>query len=104
MKNKDYKINNAAIEERLAKEFEGKLFVEITVIFFSNTYNCHKQYYTVLQGKVYQIDGQKLQESGESLLELQVQCKKVGIYKKDKAYNSVKKEYSYSQFKKLLHL
>jgi hypothetical protein len=100
-------IYDQKIEDSLKKELEGKLFVDINVSTFQgNTYFVSKDWYTVLNGKVVLlsngVDGSAPAETGDTLLSLITDCKRIGVYNKDKKYKRILKKYTYSEIKKLL--
>jgi hypothetical protein len=90
------------IEERLAKELEGKLFVCISFHAFSGkSYTIIKTHYTVLSGLVYIIEDKGLVSTGDTLLALQGECKIIGKFDPLKKYKRIVRDYSYKEFKKL---
>jgi hypothetical protein len=92
------------IEEYLAKEYEGKLFVNIFLLPCFGSYTVRKDYYTVLNGLVYSTHEGELHASGDTMLSLQTDCKKIGKYNPDKKYKTTTRNYSYSEIKKLFKL
>ncbi len=101
--------SNSLIEKSLESKCEGRLFVYIwmhTLSLSGKKYLIAKEYYTVINGVVYIIegDGSKLTPSGDSLFEITTECRRVGVYNPSKKYKQVNKVYTYSEFKKLLKL
>ena len=92
------------IERRLAIDFEGKLFVHVWLMKTFATYMVCKDYYTVFNGKACSIHGGELDPTGDTMMKLQTDCRRVGVYNPLKTYKSITKNYSYSEIKKLLKL
>jgi len=92
------------VEKYMADKFDGKLFVHISLIKIGRQYSVDKDWYTVLNGIVYCIEGTKLTPSGDKLISMESECKRVGVYNPNKTYKRVIKYYTYSQLKKRLTL
>ena len=94
-----------AVNQYLAKKYEGKLFVCIDLLkSFGNSYTINKDYYTVKNGIVYMVNDGKEFATGDKLLSIQTNCKQIGIYYPNKIYKRIMKTYTYSEFKKLNRL
>lgn len=90
------------VDKYLAKKFEGKLFVDVSLMkIFGNSFSINKDYYTVKDGKVCMVNDGKEYFTGDTLLNLSTDCKQIGIYHPNKIYKRVIKTYTYSEFKKL---
>jgi hypothetical protein len=88
-------------EAYFAKKYEGKLFVDISMFKFGNSFTINKDFYTVIGGKVCMVNDGKQQFTGDTMFDLSKDCKQIGIYHPEKIYKRVIKEYTYSEFKKL---
>lgn len=98
-------IKDAEIEKALSKELEGKVFEHIWICNNCDTFFCAKDYYTVKDGIVYFIakDG-KLQPSGDTLLSIKSECRRIGTYNADKKYKGIRHSMTPSEIKKALKL
>lgn len=89
------------VENYLATKFEGKLFVHIYLLKIGNEYSINKEFYTVLKGACYLLDGRKTNPTGDKMINLEVDCKMVGKFNPDKSYKRWTRRYSYAQFKRI---
>lgn len=86
------------INEYLASELEGKLFVHIEFYkTFGETYSIHKDYYTCKNGKVCCVNDGRECFTDDKLIELRM-IKQVGEYDPKETYKRVIKNYSYEEF------
>ncbi len=60
-----------------------------------------KDFYTVKEGKVLMVNDGLEQATGDTLIDLVSQCKRIGIYNPNKKYKRLIKDYSYSELNKL---
>lgn len=89
------------LNEHLAKEMEGKLFVHLGVLKNFNSFMVNKDFYTCLNGVVLMVNDGKVQNTGDTPFTLHTDCIKVGKYNPNKVYKRKIKEYTYTEFKKL---
>jgi hypothetical protein len=87
------------IQAFLKQKLEGGLFAYLSVKIFGNEVSTQIAYYTVLNGKVYELskDG-TLTNSKEDLLSVESTCFKVGEYEHGKAYPIKTTICSFQQF------
>lgn len=92
------------VEEYLAEKYEGRLFAHVWVRpnIGAREFWCMKDYYTVKNGKVCLIEGDKLTESGDPLNNLSVHCRRIGMYEPGKTYERKSETLSYSELQKRL--
>lgn len=86
------------INDYLASELEGKLFVDIEFYkTFGETYSIHKNYYTCKNGKVCCVNDGVEYFGDYKLIELKM-VKHIGEYDPKETYKRVIKNYSYEDF------
>jgi hypothetical protein len=96
------KIIDPEVEAMLAKKFEGKLFVDICLLkVFGNSFTINKDFYTVKDGKACMVNDGKEYFTGDTMLNIATDCKRIGIYDPKKVYKRVMREYTYAEFTKL---
>jgi hypothetical protein len=96
------RITDQEIERHLANKFEGRVFVEIHLAKINgNEFRINKDFYTVKKGKVYMILGEKLEPTDDSMMNVNMDCKPIGVFNPNKNYVRKQKNYSYKEFKKL---
>lgn len=98
-------IKESEIERVLSKELEGNVFEYVSITNSGDTFFCAKDYYTVKDGEVYFIakDG-VLQPSGDTMLSLKSECRKVGKYDPKKQYRATRITMTQAEIKKALKL
>ena len=74
----------------------------LKVNFGGDTYSFHKDYYTVVSGKVYLLREGLKESTGDSLLDLKTSSKEVGKYNPRKKYKSIVKDFTYKEINKFL--
>ena len=87
--------------KKVAADFEGKLFVNISMCQYKGSIGVSKHYYTVKSGIVYMINEHGEQPTGDTLLTISAECKAIGKYHPERKYKSSHKTYTVSQFCKL---
>jgi len=98
-------INDKEVNDYLAKKYEGKLFVDISLLkIMGSSYSINKDFYTVKEGKVCMVNDGKEYFTGDTLLNISTDCKQIGIYDPNKIYKRIIKDYTYAEFKKLHRL
>ncbi len=94
-------IIDKEIEEFLAKEFEDKLFVEISVSkFLGEHFTLSLDYYTCRNGKVFSLEDKEYQTT-DTMFNVKKDCKEIGIYDPTKIYKRVIKHYTFDEFKNI---
>lgn len=101
------KITNQHIEEFLAKELEGGLFIHLTMTTIGEDISVRRDYYTVTGGVVYTYGDNDEQgglsyPSGDTLLGLKSQCIRIGEYDLKANYQFQMKSFSHQEFLKLV--
>ncbi len=91
------------IEKHLKPKLEGGLFVEISMSNLSgDSFHFRKDWYAVIDGIVYEIGDGRKYPTGDTLFNLNSDCKRVGNYNEKIIHKTINKTYSYSEIKKLL--
>ena len=85
-------------------ELEGGLFVEISLTFCGRDYVARRDFYTVKDGLVYSFVDGVLYATGDSLWNVERDCKRIGKYNPAKKYTPKSSTLSYSEAKKALKL
>jgi hypothetical protein len=88
-------------QDFLIKKYEGKLFVDISMLKFGKSIMINKDFYTVKGDKVCMVNDGKEQFTDDKLMNIEIDCIQIGIYHPEKIYKRVMKDYTYSEFKKL---
>lgn len=94
-------LRDKEVEDYLAKKFEGKLFVDISMLKFGKTFSINKDFYTVKNGRVCMVNDGREDFTGDTLINLTIDCRQIGIYHPEKIYKRIIKDYTYAEFKKL---
>jgi len=92
------------INDHLAIKFEGKVFESIDLKFSFGSYTASRNYYTVKDGVVCAIEQGKLNPSGDSCFQLQLDCKMLGKYNPAKKYERKNVCFEHTDIKKILKL
>lgn len=105
---KTYKYQTGKIitylEDALKEKMEGGLYSDLNVIKAGRSFLCSRTLYTVKDGIVYMITGENLDPTGDSLIQLDVSCIKIGKYNPGINYKRLHSELSYTEMKKALKL
>lgn len=99
-------FTDAKIEQYLGEQFEGGLFAEISITSIGGeTFLARRDLYTVLDGVCYEIGNGRLFPSGDTMLNIQSSCHRIGKYDPNKKYKfTVSRSYTYAEMKKLFKL
>jgi hypothetical protein len=91
------------IEEHLKPEMEGNLYEHIYLLSLGDKWHITKNYYAVLDGKVYSLEkGGDKRLSGDALFNTKSNCQHIGQYSPTENYQSIHKEYTPSELNKIL--
>lgn len=103
----DNKIKlDPATERSLAAKHEGGLFAHVWLIKIGNQISVTKDLYTVQNGQVLIIERnkegkQQLTPSGDTVLDIETQCKRVGKFNPNKSYRRKIRDYEFKEFIKI---
>jgi hypothetical protein len=89
------------VERYLAKELEGGLFVEIFLIAFGDTYSAQRIYYTVENGRVFELSERGKSPSGDTMISVKASCRRVGLYDSLRTYPRQIKDFNYADIQKV---
>lgn len=87
------------------EDCNGKLFLSIALV--GNPvlgYHTHGHYYTVSDGVVYYVNNNTFQPSGDTLMELIVNCQHIGEFNPEMRYESPTRQLSFAKAKRMLRL
>jgi hypothetical protein len=91
------------IEKDLKPKLEGGLFVEISMSdIFGDSFHFRKDWYTVIDGIVYEVGDGRKYSTGDTLFNVYSDCKRVGKYNEKIIHKTLTKTYKYSELKKLI--